>query len=183
MKNKTQLVIVLCALVFTSCSSIPKELMEPPEIKPEEICSSKMKKKAKCWQKLDSPADCYIHRTNQPEWDQSYTWSGTCLGGVPHGKGVLHWIYYNPPPFPNASGDSIIIRVTYSGLKQYGQRHGVWLEDNHEGNYTAKKEYVNGKLITHYMRGTKSRTCSEVVYDSQGETLGLRNVNPAFCDW
>ena len=158
---------------------IGRKLTKPLTIRPEDICGKEQKRKS-CWKLLKEPDNCYVWDHNNSKDINS--WFGECPGGLPHGKGKLHTIIYGKIQLVEGhTVEDTTIRIGL-GEMNYGRRHGTWFVEGPVDTFASKHRFHYGKEIENPLLRGGDGSCAEVVLGKSG-VIGIRNLNPAKCQW
>ena len=158
---------------------IGRKLINPLTIRPEDICGKEHKREP-CWRLLKEPDNCYFWDHNNAEIIAS--WFGECPGRIPHGKGKLHTTIYGKIRLVEGHTiEDTTIRIG-SGEMNYGRRHGRWFVEGPVDTFASRHRFHYGKEIENPLLRSGDGGCFEVVLGESG-TKGIRNLNPAKCQW
>ena len=87
-----------------------------------------------CWQPVENRSGCFVWNPN-PQPDETYTWSGECLDGRPHGTGRSVWRFLKDGERRSSSGE---------GEYRRGIMYGHWKIRTHRGR-SWEGPFVDGR--------------------------------------
>ncbi len=94
------------------------------------------------WQQVEAQANCIVWN-NDPQDNETVTWSGACERGKAHGQGSLRWRYLEDDEWKVSK---------YTGEMKDGKEHGrgVYVEangDRYEGEFRNGKRHGHGVVV------------------------------------
>ena len=133
-----------------------------PVLEPK--CMEDTARTASCWKRISGEKECWLFQ-NWHVPGQTITWSGSCSGGVPTGKGKLVW--------QGGHDKYVDTDKTGTGPIVHGKLHGRWIVNIRPNVRIGSRissvwegSYVDGKRHGRWVRRDSTGYSVEAIYDN-----------------